>query len=145
MEHFCLSLFPCASLHVEPTRIFCAICPAIHDLLDLPTWVDMLPFVPPIILLLWRFLHIKFLLHPLYRLSFRYVPIPSHKVNGVSMLTTSETLPAIGVHLQAWVFVPGMEKAPYLVLPVQLQSQVAGYLAAIQFFSSLKSATMAPP
>jgi hypothetical protein len=50
------------------------------------------------------------------------------------MLTTAETLPAIGVHLQTRVLVPDMEEAPRLVLSVYFQSQAAGNRAAILFF-----------
>ena len=62
------------------------------------------------------------------------------------MLAAAEALPAIGIHLQTWILVPGMEKAPHLVLSVQFQPKTAGHLAAIQFFQSSKSvATLSPP
>ena len=91
----------------------------------------MLPLGLSIVLFSGRLLDIKGFFHPLCRLSVWYIEILCDKVNPIPMLTAAETLPAVGIHLQAGVFVPGMEKAPHLVLPVQLQPQAAGYCAAI--------------
>ena len=50
------------------------------------------------------------------------------------MFTAAETFPAIGVHLQARVFVPSMKETPRLILSVQFQPQAAGYRATIFLF-----------